>query len=146
MKKLLMLLLLLLPLAITSCGDDKDEPESTANDPDGTVTLNIMLDEKCYLDNITYIFLDYDYNFYADKIYQFGKVNNLGKINSITQEEMATYLLKAKDKASAEVGYGYLVSNGWGGGSYSVYVISELTNNSESIIGYKIKYAPIHLK
>lgn len=160
MKKFLLLLLLLLPLAITSCGgDDKDEPESTANDPEGTIIANLMNDfyasgngywengieemngkGYCYLGlNPSNNLVAVSNNWYADpNIVSTGKVKGLSSITKIPETGWT-------QQTAAIPGYGYVYRiepTAMGGTeSYArIYVVDYIKNTAGGIIGVTIKY------
>lgn len=144
---------MLLPLAIASCGgDDKDEPQSTVNDPEGTVTANLM-------NTFQFIGREYYNGITLDLIspsgpYDFGlnSSNNLevsypGLIASVGKVEGLSSIIKLPESGWAEQvaampGYGYIVkSTYWNGVDYAIiYVIDYIKDNSGSITGVKIKY------
>ena len=151
MKKLLILFLMLLPLAMASCGgDDKDEPKSTTNDPEGTILLNMYHDDDISLYPNHYLSITESNNFWIlgngrAKIVDVGKVNGISNIKSIPKsgwsEQTAIltghgYIFGA---ASSTFNYEAFINNNFE--SYSrIYVVDFIKNTSGGIIGVTIKY------
>ncbi len=136
-----MLLLLLLPLAMASCGDDKDEPTNTTNDPDGTIIVNLNMLSGVSISR-GYIFLDENYNFHDEwdgAISIVGHVKGIGSINiTADQIQKRTWTIDA----AAQVGYGYIFKSKSSTPGYydyyAVYVASEIGSTS-GVIGYTLK-------
>ena len=153
MNKFLLFLLVFLPLAIASCGNDKDEPnQSTTSDPPGTITTNLpntfhAVGNGYYEDGIDM----YNTNaclglnkannleaagWYYGEITSVGKVSNLSSITKIPSNGWA-------NEAAALPGYGYIYrfkdySSDW---RYArIYVVDYMKNTSGGIIGVTIKY------
>lgn len=149
MKKLLMLFLLLLPLAISSCGDDNDEPTThTSKVPDETIILNVNLGSSTSVGDFT-IELGDEYKFSCYKR-RHGFISIIGQVNGIDNiklTEAQKHSLTWAQYATAQVGYGYIfrVSN-WNNkyspysyDYYAVYVASEIGNTSDGVKGYTLK-------
>ena len=153
MKKYLLLLLLLLPLAITSCGgDDKDEPESTANDPEGTIIANLSntfhgIGNGYYEDGIDMyntegcLGLNSSNNleaagWYYGEIVSIGKVKNLSSITKIPETGWGSQVA-----AIPSYGYVYRFKDYYSAWRYArIYVVDYIKNTSGGIIGVTIKY------
>lgn len=139
-------LLLLLPLAIASCGgDDKDEPQNTANDPEGTVIVNINQGGRAQAGGVE-IRLSDSYNLIIESSGEISIVGPVKSIASINATETSVRNLTWTHEAAAQVGYGYIFRAFWGwNGSdilysyYGVYVDSEIVSASGSVLGYKLK-------
>lgn len=146
MKKLLSLFLLL-PLAIASCGDDKDEP-TTKKDPEGVVEANIMLSSAVDVSGLD-IYLQ-NYNFMSnvminfDHVYLFTSVGSVKSISDINKIPNSGW----SESVAAEVGKGYVigiretVSHGCSDNLIDygrMYVSKAINNSSGEIIGYTIK-------
>ena len=142
--------LLLLPLAIASCGDDKEEPQTnTTKDPDGTVIVNINQGGRAQTDGVE-IRLNDSYNLsgysWGDSTY-ISIVGPVKSIASINATKTSVRNLTWTHEAAAQVGYGYIFRAFWGwNGSddilysyYAVYVDSEIVSASGSVLGYKLK-------
>ena len=148
-----MLLLLLLPLAMASCGDDKDEPTTnTTKDPDGTIIVNVNLDSKtsaggCEIGlSKAYNLNCYGYGYYGS-VSIVGPVKGIGNINlTVSQTQSLTWT----SNAAAEVGYGYIfkvISDSKFENNqriyyydyYAVYVASEIGSTSGGVMGYTLK-------
>ena len=133
-----MLLFLLLPLAMASCGDDKDDPTTnTTNDPDGTIIVNVNKLSGVYVFNC-YIFLDENYNFHDEgKGVSFsivGPVKGIGSINiTVGQIQNQTWTTDA----AVQVGYGYIFK--YNTDYYAAYVASEMHNTNGDVMGYTLK-------
>ena len=148
MKKLLIYFLLLLPLAIASCGgDDKDEPQTnTTKDPDGTVIVNINQGGRAQAGGVE-IRLSDSYNLIIESIGEISIVGPVKSIASINATETSVRNLTWTHEAAAQVGYGYIFKAfcGWNGSDdtlysyYAVYVDSEIVSASGSVLGYKLK-------
>ena len=139
-----MLLLLLLPLAMASCGDDKDEPNNTTKDPDGTIIVNVNLHSIVSVFECS-ILLDENYNLshnegYGGSVSIVGPVKGIGAIN-ITADQVQNRTWTTY--AAAQVGYGYIFrSDSRITGScnyYAVYVASEICSTNGGIMGYTLK-------
>ena len=150
MKKFLIFFLMLLPLALASCGDDKDEPtNNTTKDPDGTVIVNVTLDRSTYVLG-NYIKLTKDYNLETDgPISIIGPVKGIGNISAT---ETSVQNLTWTEYAAAQVGYGYIFRQRLSGQSelvngewvyyydiYAVYVADEIASTSGGVMGYTLK-------
>ena len=158
MKKFLIFLLLLLPLAIASCGgDDKDEPETTANDPEGTITANLMntfycqgyywydgieLDLDSFNHMTCYLGLNSSNNLQAPdgmvKIVSVGKVKGLSSITKLPESGWAE-----QTAAIPGNGYIYKCTDLWETHDLDyaiIYVVDYIKNTSGGIIGVTIKY------
>lgn len=149
MKKLLMFYLLLLPLAISSCGEDNDEPTThTTIVPDETITFNVNLGSSISVGDFT-IELGDEYKFSCYKR-RHGFISIIGQVNGIDNiklTEAQIHSLTWAQYATAQVGYGYIfrVSN-WNNkyspysyDYYAVYVASEIGNTSDGVKGYTLK-------
>ena len=152
MKKILMLLLLLLPLAMASCGDDKDEPTTnTTKDPDGTIIVNVELYYYTPAAGCE-IGLGDAYNLYCKNrdnsaVSIVGPVKGIGNINlTAAQTQSMTWTRYA----AAQVGYGYIfkVDRGYKNENgqqvyyydyYAVYVVSEIGSTNGGVMGYTLK-------
>lgn len=140
--------LLLLPLAIASCGgDDKDEPQTnTTKDPDGTVIVNINQGGRAQVGGVE-IRLSDSYNLSIESIGEISIVGPVKSIASINATETSVRNLTWTHEAAAQVGYGYIFKafGGWNGSDdtlysyYAVYVDSEIVSASGSVLGYKLK-------
>lgn len=148
MKKLLMLFLLLLPLAISSCGDDNDEPTTHTKAPYGTNIFNVYLGSSTSAGDFT-IELGDDYKFSCYKR-RYGFISIVGPVNGIDNinlTEAQTHTLSWTRYAEAQVGYGYIFSvSNWNDeyspysyDYYAVYIASEIDNTSEGVKGYTLK-------
>lgn len=139
--------LLLLPLAIASCGgDDKDEPQTnTTKDPDGTVIVNINQGGRAQAGGVE-IRLSDSYNLIIESIGEISIVGPVKSIASINATETSVRNLTWTHEAAAQVGYGYIFKafGGWNGSDtlysyYAVYVDSEIVSASGSVLGYNLK-------
>lgn len=165
MKKFLIFFLMLLPLAIASCGgDDKDEPQTTANDPEGTILINLQniftgdywhgyeggIEDMnniygcCFgmnqLNNLQAASTDEGYSnggVEEAEICSLGKVKNLSDIKSIPESGWAY-------QSAAVPGYGYIyrLRYLWSTKvTYArIYVVDYIKNTSGGIIGATVKY------
>ena len=156
MKKLFIYLLLLLPLAIASCGSDEPQTNTT-KDPDGTILVNINVDDYTYAGGCGIELLK-DLNFMESRsegksISIVGPVKGIGKIN-VTSSQVNS--LTWTDRAAAIVGYGYIFKidnhheyNESLGKSeyfydyYAVYVSSEIVSTSGGVMGFTLKVRKI---
>ena len=146
MKKFLIYFLMLLPLAIASCGgDDKDEPQSTANDPEGTVLMYLHHGDGVQYAHFVgpgysvgdWINVDESNNFSAlnGQIASIGKVKGIGNIKSIPTSGWAK-------KAAIVPGYGYVAKDSYDGKTAygRFYVVDFITSTDGGIIGAIVKY------
>lgn len=149
MKKLLIFALMLLPIALASCGDDKNEPKTnTTSDPDGTVIVNVSRDESAYAVGVEIILADnYNLRCFGGSISVVGPVKSIG---NITATAASVQNLTWTAEAAAEVKYGYIfrVNRGYERingeyvyyyDHYAVYVDSEIGSTSGGVLGYKLK-------
>ena len=128
-----MFLLLLLSIAITSCGgDEKDEPSS---DPEGTHIDNVMND--CYITVGPYDIDCYQHEFTIYGLWNdisiVGPVKGLGDIKKKPDE-----ITSWSYCAAIILHYGYVLRGG-----YYMYVDSELVDTNGGVIGYRIKWCEI---
>ena len=156
MKKFLAFFLMLLPLAIASCGSDEPQTNTT-KDPDGTILVNIKVDDYTYADGCGIELLE-DFNFMecsseSKSISIVGPVKGIGNIN-VTSSQVNSMVWT--DRAAAIVGYGYIFKiynhakyNESLGKSeyfydyYAVYVSSEIVSTSGGVIGFTLKVRKI---
>ena len=146
MKKFLIFFLMLLPLALASCGDDKDEPtNNTTKDPDGTVIVNVTLDRSTDVLGIEIrltkdynLELRYGNNYGINCISIIGPVKGIGDISAT---ETSVQNLTWTKYAAANVGYGYIfrLSKGAYWDIYAVYVADEIASTSGGVMGYTLK-------
>ena len=155
MKKFLIFFLMLLPLALASCGDDKDEPtNNTTKDPDGTVIVNVTLDRSTDVLGIEIrltkdynLELRYGNNYGINCISIIGPVKGIGDISAT---ETSVQNLTWTRYAAAQVGYGYIFREDKGyelvNGErvdycdyYAVYVADEIASTSGGVMGYTLK-------
>lgn len=150
MKKFLFFVLMMLPLALASCGDDKDEPKpssNTTNDPTGTVIVNVSRGSSVTAAGLEIKLTD-DYNLRAND----GSVSIVGPVKGIANincTESSVKSLTWTSYAAAEVGYGYIMRQSrqeWVENRYvyyydiyAVYVDSEIGSTSGGVLGYKLK-------
>lgn len=147
MKKYLIFILMLLPMALVACGDDKDEPKTnTTKDPEGTVIVNISQGGSASAAGVT-IELDKSYNLSS---YHIGYISIVGPVKSIAAITATTTSVKNltwSGSAAAEVGYGYIlksyddyyIDGKMVYSYYAVYVDSEIASTSGGVLGYKLK-------
>ena len=140
-----MYLLLLLPFAIASCGgDDKDEPEVTSNDPEGTIVMNLVNndDDICIDDSWPYMYVgmtpqnNIDTWYHSGQIVSVGKVKGLSDIKKVPESGWA-------ERCAATPGCGYVIRQADGSGGYKycrVYLVDFITSTSGGIMGATIKY------
>lgn len=143
---------MLLPLAIASCGgDEKDEPETTANDPEGTTLVYLHhgdyvelardthhADENGYGYDISMgISVNKSNNFVSDtgdKIVSVGKVKNISEIKSIPNSGWVS-------ETAIVPGNGYVFMGSYVNTYYArIYVVDFITSTDGGIIGATIKY------
>lgn len=141
---------MLLPLAITSCGDDTDDPSTnTTKDPDGTIIVNVSHSSRSEVANFE-IELTESYNL---QVYKYMTPDNfisiVGPVKSIaniTTTEASVRNLTWSYSAAAQVGYGYLlrlyhsrINDVFYYDYYACYVDSEIASTSGGVLGYKLK-------
>ena len=148
MKKFLIFFLMLLPLALASCGDDKDEPtNNTTKDPEGTVIVNVNMGDGTNAGGL-WIGLGRDYNLTCNYgISIIGPVKGIGNISATaTSVQNLTWTYYA----AANVGYGYIFRQYQGNETvngvsvsyyyiYAVYVSEEIASTSGGVMGYTLK-------
>lgn len=146
MKKFFAFLLLLLPMTFVSCGDDDDDssPVTTTNDPEGTVIINVNLDD--YVDCLgTCVGVDRQYNLidgYNNGGTTFGKIHIVGRVKGIANiSYMPLEKMALTNAASIQVGYGYIIRDNeyFGDREWAVYVVSEIESTSGGVLGYTMK-------
>lgn len=146
-----MYLLLLLPMALVSCGGDDEPKTNTTKDPDGTIVVNVNQGSETNAGGCG-IKLGKDYNLRSDT---YGGVSVIGPvkgIGSITATAASVQNLTWSPYAAAQVGYGYVFRqsvNIWdeainqyvGGYSdyYAVYVAEEISSTTGGVMGYTLK-------
>jgi hypothetical protein len=141
--KYFLLLLLILPLALTSCGFDKDDEPTPdiSKDPAGTVIINFTESDEWYSlgYGIGFYYLP-GFNMYASdgEIYMIGPVKNIA---SITKKDIPT--TGWSKQAAAIVGYGYVLA-GWHDNYAALYVDSEIKSTNGGVYGYLIKVLPLN--
>lgn len=152
-----MMLATILCLCSTSCSDDKESRDTSANvtssDPAGTIAANLRTDNSdfisltegdpfIYLDTrvgLNFFFRTATYNYYTDDdayIVCVGAVKNISEIKTIPEAGWS-------HETAEEPGYGYVIKkNGSEGTVYvRVYVVDWITRTGDNgIIGVKIKY------
>lgn len=141
-----MFLLLLLPLTITSCGgDDKDEPESTVNDPEGTVLVYLQHEdwlELCRFNGPGYsvgmwVVVNESNNFSTvnGEIASVGKVKGLSGIKSLPKSGWT-------NQAAIVPGNGYVAMDSYNNQvAYArFYVVDFITSTDGGILGAIVKY------
>lgn len=155
MKKFLFFWLTLLPLAIVSCGSDgkdsKDEPQTTANDPEGTIAMNIVNndDDNCIDEEWPYMYVgmtpqnNIDTWYHSAEIVSVGKVKGLADIKNIPSSGWA-------ERCAATPGCGYVIRQAKADPSDArktkgykycrVYLVDYITGASGNITGATIKY------
>lgn len=146
MKKFLIFFLMLLPLAMASCGGDgKDEPQSTANDPEGTILMYLYHDESVQYAHFVgpgynvgdWVEVTESNNFssWNGQIASVGKVKGIADIKSVPNSGWA--------KRTAIVpGNGYVAKASYDGKiAYGrFYVVDFITSTDGGIIGAIVKY------
>ena len=112
---------MLLPLAMASCGDDKDEPSAnTSADPDGTILVNVNRDDGIEIFGI-YICVDKNYNLFqvgngwsyggnfseltSGSLSVVGPIKNIGNIKA---DENSVNNKTWVGSTAAKIGYGYI--------------------------------------
>ncbi len=141
-----MLFLILLPLAISSCGDDNDEPTPhTSKVPDETNIFNVNLGSSTSAGDFT-IVLDNEYKFSCSRR-RGGLISIVGPVNGIDNINLTAGQINSlpwTQYAVAQVGYGYIfVVSQWHNNYspyyydyYAVYVVSETGSTRK---GYTLK-------
>lgn len=138
---LTMIMVGMLCVSLTSCGDDDDNtnpdngqpvnPSTSVSDPTGTVALSMRNYDngRTYLDNI-YIRNE---NFQGAMFVSFGAVKGLGNVSSIPTTGWA-------DQVAVVPGYGYVAYDQSKKQFYRIYVVDEIASTTGGVIGAEIKY------
>lgn len=139
MNLLAMMMVAMLTIGFTSCGDDEENenpnngqpvnPGTTVNDPEGTISLSMRNADNgnTYLDNI-YISNE---NFRGAYFASVGAVKGLGNVSAIPSTGWA-------EQMSVIEGNGYVAySNNQ---FYRIYVVSDIVGTTGGVIGADIKY------
>jgi hypothetical protein len=139
MSLLTMIVVAMLSIGFTSCGDDDENenpnneqpvnPGTTVNDPEGTISLSMRNADngKTYLDNI-YISNE---NFRGAYFASVGAVKGLGNVSTIPTTGWA-------EQMSVIAGNGYVAYNN--DKYYRIYVVDDIVATTGGIIGADIKY------
>ncbi len=139
---------------LTSCGDDPAEvtpggggtvvdPDKNIADPEGTVTLNMMVGEgkSENINGFTSIGITSAYNFSGWNVsfVSVGKVKGLGNVSYIPRDGW-------NSTVAVTPGEGYVARCGtnWGNDVWTYtyarfYVVSEIAGTTGGVIGYKVK-------
>ena len=139
---------------LTSCGEDTPEvkpegggtvvdPDKNIADPEGTVTLNMMVgeDKSESIDGFTVVKITSAYNFsgWSVDFVSIGRVKGLGNVSYIPKEGW-------NSTVAVTPGEGYVARSGthWGNGVWTYtyarfYVVSEIVGTTGGVIGYKVK-------
>ena len=139
---------------LTSCGDDPAEvtpggggtvvdPDKNIADPEGTVTLNMMMGEgkSENINDFTSIGITSAYNFSGWNVsfVSVGKVKGLGNVTYIPKDGW-------NSTVAVTTGDGYVARCGtnWGNDVWTYtyarfYVVSEIVGTTGGVIGYKVK-------
>ena len=139
MSLLTMIMVAMLSIGFTSCGDDENEnpdsgkpisPSTPVNDPIGTISLS-MRNESNGKTKLGDIYIDTGDNFTGAYFTSLGVVNGLGNVSTIPSTGWAT-------RVAVKTGNEYVAA--FGESFLRIYVEDYVVNASGEVIGAKIKY------
>lgn len=141
-------------LLFSSCSKDDDaengseviNPDKNVPDPNGTITLNIMVgdddNKSVYINDFGTIQINSAYNFVGGgsdcSFVSLGKMKGLGNVTAIPQDGWNRYV-------AVNPGDGYVARYSYSDYYYSrntyarLYVVSEIVGTAGNVIGYTVK-------
>ncbi len=150
-----MILLLLLPLAMASCGGGDDEPTVTSKDPEGTAIINLRCGDFWDVPYIGSFNGHMEGAIYLDEACNFCSSDNwdsficVGKVNGLSSVKKVPVTGWSKSVA-ATPGMGYIAKYD---GTYiaddqyeegdrliRMYVVEYILDSSNNVIGAVVKY------
>ena len=151
MKRFIMYLLLLLPMALVSCGGDDEPKTNTSKDPDGTIVVNVNQGSETNAGGCG-IELGKDYNLRCGTYNGVSVIGPVKGIGSITATAASVQNLTWSPYVAAQVGYGYIFRESvsiWNEATmqieygycdyYAVYVAEEISSTIGGVMGYTLK-------
>lgn len=143
MRRLSFIMLAMLCVCFSSCNDDDDGKTESANDPAGTVVLNMTSGNSAgyQIGDVALIFIDSSNNFTSNQsdveFVSVGKVKSLSRITTIPTTGWAKSVAVTEEKA------GYIMRSNSGYARIFVEKLhrsDEFSYNYGKITGVTIKY------